>query len=80
MSLEEFDLRDFWEPSEYATQEYVDAPLTLALLERVERALGYKPPAAYVELAKTRNGGIPRRTCHRTAELREAEDLVRSST
>lgn len=68
MSLKDVDLTDSWEPSEYATKEYVDAPLTPALLERVERALGYKLPAAYVELAETQNGGIPRRTCHRTAE------------
>jgi hypothetical protein len=40
----------------------VDAPLTRALLDRVERALGSKLPAAYVELMRTQNGGIPRRT------------------
>ncbi len=68
MSLKDFDSTDFWEPSEYATKEYVDAPLTPALLERVERALGYKLPASYVELMQAQNGGIPRRTCHRTAE------------
>lgn len=67
MSLEDLDLTDFWEPSEYATKEYVDVPLTPASLERMERALGYKLPAAYVELAGRQNGGIPRRTCHRTA-------------
>jgi hypothetical protein len=68
MSLEDFDLEGFWMPSEHATREYVDVPLTPTLLERVERSLGYKLPAAYVELAQHQNGGIPARTCHRTAE------------
>ncbi len=40
----------------------------IELAMRVERALGYKLPAAYVALMQTQNGGIPRRTCHRTAE------------
>ena len=68
MSLDDFDLDGFWEPSEYATETYVDVALTPALLEQVERTLGYKLPAAYVELARHQNGGIPARTCHRTAE------------
>lgn len=68
MSLDGFDMDGFWDPSDYADQEYVDVPLTPALLERVERTLGYKLPAAYVELAKHQNGGIPARTCHRTKE------------
>ena len=68
MSFEDFDLDGFWEPSEYATAEYVDVPLTPALLEHVERTLGYKLPAAYIELAQHQNGGIPARTCHRTAK------------
>jgi hypothetical protein len=68
MSLRDFDMDGFWEPSEYATEDYVDEPLTPALLERVERELGYKLPAAYVELAQHQNGGIPVRTSHRTSE------------
>ncbi len=68
MPLSEFDLDGFWEPSEYATKEYVDAPLTPAMLERVEQALGYKLPAAYVELAQHQNGGMPVRTCHAASE------------
>jgi len=66
MPFEGFDLTDFWEPSDYATTKYIDEPLTDALLARVEAQLGYKLPAAYVALARTQNGGEPRRTCHRT--------------
>lgn len=68
MPLTGFDLAGFWVQSAYATKEYVDAPLTPPLLERVERALGYTLPRAYVALAQHQNGGIPARTCHRTAE------------
>jgi hypothetical protein len=66
--LEDFDLTTFWKPSEYATDEYVDVPVTHDLLQRVESALGYKLPAAYVELMQQQNGGCPHRTCHRTEE------------
>ncbi|MCU0699585.1 MAG: SMI1/KNR4 family protein [Myxococcaceae bacterium] len=68
MSLVDFDWSGFWETSEYATREYVDVPLSPALLERVEQTLGYKLPAAYLQLAQHQNGGVPARTCHRTAE------------
>lgn len=68
MSLDDFDWGGFWKASKYARKEYVDIPLSLALLERVERALGYKLPAAYVQLAQHQNGGVPTRTRHRTPE------------
>jgi hypothetical protein len=75
--LGDFDVAGFWKQSKYATKEYVEAPLTPALLERVERTLGYTLPAAYVELMQHQNGGIPQRTCHRTAEPTSwAEDHI----
>jgi hypothetical protein len=64
----DFDIERFWEPSEYALKEYVGAPLTDGIVAAVERELGYKLPASYVELMKFQNGGIPRRTNHRTRE------------
>ncbi|MBA4190779.1 MAG: SMI1/KNR4 family protein [Planctomycetaceae bacterium] len=64
----DFDFAGFWEPSEYAFEQYVGAPLTDAVVAAVERDLGYKLPRAYVEFMRFQNGGIPRRTNHRTKE------------
>ena len=66
--FERFDLDDFWKESDYANQEYVDTPLTAEQLEVVQATLGYMLPAAYVALAQVHNGGVPKRTNHRTAE------------
>jgi len=64
----DFDVQQFWKPSEYALKTYVDAPPTDETIAAVERELGYKLPASYVELMQIQNGGIPRRTNHRTKE------------
>ncbi len=61
------DLAQFWEPSEYGEREYTEPPPSAELIESVERELGYKLPASYLELAQTQNGGLPRKTCHRAA-------------
>lgn len=65
--FDDFDLRDFWEPSDYADKEYVDNPLTSEKVALVERELGYKLPASFIALANSQNGGLPKRTSHRTA-------------
>lgn len=72
-----FDLESFWEESEHATKEYVDATPSPAGLAKIEEQLGVKLPAAYVSLAQRQNGGIPRRTAHRTTERTSwAEDHI----
>jgi hypothetical protein len=63
-----FDISDFWKPSGYAKRWYIDVPLTDELVESVERELGYTLPKAYVELMKHQNGGLPKKTFHRTSE------------
>ena len=75
--MSEFDVQEFWEPSDYAEETRVDVPLTDDLVSSIETELGHKLPAAYVELARIQNGGIPRRTSHRTSERTSwAEDHV----
>lgn len=64
--LEDFDLADFWEDSDYARKEYVEAPVTPALIRTVEQELGFRLPRAYVALMSHQNGGIPKRTCFPT--------------
>jgi hypothetical protein len=58
-----FDLDDFWENSAYARKEYVSAPFTATDLKLIEQDLGYK---SYVALMQFQNGGIPKRTNHKT--------------
>lgn len=72
-----FDFESFWNDSPYARKEYTDDPLTDELLASVEKRLGRKLPASYVELSRVHNGGIPHHTRHRTATRTTwAEDHV----
>lgn len=64
----DFDVAGFWKPSAYAREEYVGARVTARAVVAVERELGYKLPASYVELMRSHNGGFPRRKNHRTRE------------
>jgi hypothetical protein len=64
----DFDIQNFWKQSDYAMKEYVSPPLTDAAVAAVERELRYKLPPSYIELMRFQNGGIPRRTNHRTKE------------
>ena len=66
--FDSFDFSSFWEDSQYAKENYVDAVPTPELIGAVEGQLGYKLPVAYIELAKTQNGGLPKNTNHRTDE------------
>ena len=66
--FEGFDFSTFWVESAYAEREYVDQPPTLASIAAVQSRLGVTLPASYLALAAIQNGGIPRRTAHRTTE------------
>lgn len=63
----DFDLSTFWEDSDWAGREYVEPFPTPDVIRSVEKELGYKLPAAYIELMQSQNGGCPASTCHRTA-------------
>lgn len=64
----DFDMDSFWEPSDYAFKNYVGTSLTDKAVATVEQELAYKLPKSYVEFMRFQNGGIPRRTNHRTKE------------
>jgi hypothetical protein len=66
LAFDNFDVSDFWDNSEFALRNYVGGPLTDEVLRRTEERLQHKLPASYVELMRVQNGGMPRRTCHRT--------------
>jgi hypothetical protein len=66
--FEQVDLSHFWDDSQYALKEYVDKAPSDADIAKIEAELGYKLPAAYIQLMKTHNGGIPVNTCFPTTE------------
>jgi hypothetical protein len=75
--FEGFDLTNFWDDSDYALEDYVEAPFTAEGLVAIEQELGYKLPAAYVALMRTHNGGIPVNTRFPTSEATSwADDHV----
>ena len=73
----DFDLNDFWEDSDYVRREYVGPSFSDLDVKRAEKELDYRLPRSYVELMRVQNGGIPKRTNHRTKERTSwAEDDI----
>jgi hypothetical protein len=66
--FDDLDPADFWERSDYAQRTYVDDPVTDLMVASVEKKLRRKLPSAYVVLMRHQNGGMPKRTRHRTKE------------
>ena len=64
----DFDAQNFWEDSDYAAKAYTEPWPSDELIGRVEADLGYRLPAFYVALMRTRNGGVPVNTCFPTTE------------
>ena len=62
----DIDLNTFWAQSQWADKEYVEDAPTQEMIRSVEEELGYKLPAAYIELMKTQNGGKPANDSYRT--------------
>ena len=53
-----FDAQRFWKADDYDTEP----PPSAELIARMEADLGYRLPAFYVALMRTRNGGVPAAT------------------
>ena len=64
----DFDAQHFWQDSAYDAEAYTEPPPSDELIARVEADLGYRLPAFYVALMRTRNGGVPVNTCFPTTE------------
>jgi len=75
--FQERDFSQFWEQSDYADENYVEAPPTAEMIASIEEELGYKLPADYIWLMQQQNGGVPVNTCFPTAIATSwAEDHV----
>ncbi len=75
--LDDLDLDDFWEDSDYARKQYVEEGVTDELVVSAEQELGFKLPPSYLALMRSQNGGIPKRTCFPTKTSTSwAEDHV----
>lgn len=75
--LDDLDLDDFWDDSDYAREHYVDEAVTAELVASVEQELGFKLPRSYVALMRSQNGGLPKKTCFPTESPTSwAEDHV----
>lgn len=61
------DFSQFWEKSDYANENYVEAAPTAEMITSIEEELGYKLPADYIWFMQQQNGGIPVNTCYPTA-------------
>lgn len=57
------DTPDDWDGDLPPWHEYAGPPLTDELVRDAEEMLGYKLPAAYLDLLRSQNGGLPRRRC-----------------
>ncbi|MFO0966822.1 MAG: SMI1/KNR4 family protein [Gemmataceae bacterium] len=62
----DFDLAGFWKKSAYARKGYVEAKPTAKDIASIEKELGVRLPASYVELMESQNGGFPKNTCFPT--------------
>ena len=61
-------MKGFWDDSDYAVKTYRETTPTNELILSIQDELGYKLPAAYIELMKTHNGGVPFNTCFPTSQ------------
>jgi len=62
-SLSDFDFSDFWRNGEH--DEFLTEPApSESTIKHVEAKLGFALPNAYIELCRSRNGGVPKNCFH----------------
>lgn len=61
--LKDFDWTGFWNDVDFAFESYIGKPVTDKDIKAAEADLGYKLPAAYIELLKNHNGGVVKKNC-----------------
>jgi hypothetical protein len=66
-----------WDDFFDASDHYTGPPLTDAMVAAAEAALGYKLPAAYLQLLRAKNGGSPKRQCYPTGGTSWSDNHVR---
>lgn len=76
-----YDPETFWIQSDYAQENHVSEPFDEEEIVSIEKELGYKLPASYIQLMNTQNGGIPALTVFPTKEATSwAEDHIAISS
>jgi len=66
--LKDFDFTGFWNESSYSERDYIEEFPDDAAIASIEKELGYKFPASYIELMRIQNGGLVNRSCFPTSE------------
>ncbi len=75
------DFSTFWDESDYYRKNCTEPSPSPELIQSIEEELGYKLPASYIELMKSRNGGAPKNTVFPTSEATSwAEDHIAISS
>ncbi|WP_311573844.1 SMI1/KNR4 family protein [Veillonella parvula] len=62
-NLKDFDWTGFWNDVDYAFESYIGKPVTDKDIKDAESELGYRLPAAYIELLNNHNGGVLNKNC-----------------
>ncbi|WP_234637532.1 SMI1/KNR4 family protein [Delftia tsuruhatensis] len=63
-ALDDVDCEGLWADGPSAGDGYTEPAPSEKLIAEIESELGVRLPSAYVELARRRNGGHVRRSCH----------------
>lgn len=66
--FDDFDFTNFWDDDEYAFENYIEEYPSDELIVSIEKEIGYKLPASYIELMRLHNGGMPINNCFPTKD------------